>query len=445
MRVEFLQSIDFNQMLVYSTFVHLLFLTVVMYLPSPRIEEQIVVPTFRLDLIELPPTTKISASTTEKKKEVVTPPVKKRVAHKPKPITKIQKREKIKPLALKPKAKQLPLPKPVIKTPEAKLLSPSKPMPEELKINKKVLEDLEALQSSVPKKSILQELDEVARTSPKPRAKKVIPPKLMQEETFKEIEKKKVQELPIKSEQAKVLPLVDGSEVEAQERELAELLKESDRITQLTPVTQEKKEVFTKPTKLKQTTASDLIKELEAMENKKTFSVDVPVEQKQPEELNPVSAFKGSVEKPLMSVAEKFEELEESSQEVRVDVSQDRMIRREFKTVIERGEVPVLDVDPGPETSNVLSTYVGKVYKRVYSKWKTPLGIKAKKVVVAFTIFRNGNIDKPVIRESAGDENLDSIAVRAILDAVPFPMLPEELRRPNLRTNITFKYVPAKK
>ena len=115
MRVEFLQSIDFNQMLVYSTFVHLLFLTVVMYLPSPRIEEQIVVPTFRLDLIELPPTTKISASTTEKKKEVVTPPVKKRVAHKPKPITKTQKREKIKPLALKTKAKQLPLPKPVIK------------------------------------------------------------------------------------------------------------------------------------------------------------------------------------------------------------------------------------------------------------------------------------------------------------------------------------------
>ena len=445
MRVEFLQSIDFNQMLVYSTFVHLFFLTVVMYLPSPRIEEQIVVPTFRLNLIELPPTTKISASTTEKKKEVVAPPVKKHVAHKPKPITKTQKREKIKPLALKPKAKQLPLPKPIIKTPEAKLLSPSKPMPEELKINKKVLEDLEALQSSVPKKSILQELDEVARTSPKPRAKKVIPPKLMQEETFKEIKKKKVQELPIKSEQVKVLPLVDGSEVEAQERELAELLKESDQITQLTPVTQEKKEVFTKPTKLKQTTAADLIKELEAMENKKTFSVDVPVEQKQPEGLNSVSAFKGSIEKPLMSVAKKFEELEKSSQEVRVDVSQDRMIRREFKTVIQRDEVPATETDSELEASNALSIFVGRIYKRVYSKWKTPLGTKAKKVVVAFTIFRNGNIDKPVIRESAGDENLDSIAVRAILDSVPFPPLPEELRRPNLRISIIFKYVPEKK
>ncbi len=58
MRVEFLPSIDFNQMLVYSTFVHLLFLTWLMFLPDPKTQEQIVVPTFRLDLIELSPKAK---------------------------------------------------------------------------------------------------------------------------------------------------------------------------------------------------------------------------------------------------------------------------------------------------------------------------------------------------------------------------------------------------
>ena len=65
-------------------------------------------------------------------------------------------------------------------------------------------------------------------------------------------------------------------------------------------------------------------------------------------------------------------------------------------------------------------------------------------MVVAFTIFPKGNIDKPVIRESAGDENLDSIAVRAIFDSVPFPPLPQELHRLNLRVSIIFKYVPEK-
>ena len=102
MRIEFLQSIDFNQMLVYSTFVHLLCLTVVMFLPSPRIQEQIIVPTFRLDLVELPSVVK-STPTPEKKKKVVAQPVKKSVASKPKLIAQKQGRKKKKTLKPKPK------------------------------------------------------------------------------------------------------------------------------------------------------------------------------------------------------------------------------------------------------------------------------------------------------------------------------------------------------
>jgi len=109
MRVEFLPSIDFNQMLVYSTFVHLLFLTWVMFLPDHRTQEQIVVPTFRLDLIELSP--KAKPASLPKKKEVSPPATaKKKAAPKAKPIVK-----KLKRSTLKPKAKQLPPPKPVFK------------------------------------------------------------------------------------------------------------------------------------------------------------------------------------------------------------------------------------------------------------------------------------------------------------------------------------------
>ena len=64
---------------------------------------------------------------------------------------------------------------------------------------------------------------------------------------------------------------------------------------------------------------------------------------------------------------------------------------------------------------------------------------------VSFTIFSKGNIDNPIVHKSSGDKNLDSIAVRAIIDAVPFPDLPQELDRSNLKINIVFKYVLEKK
>ena len=95
--------------------------------------------------------------------------------------------------------------------------------------------------------------------------------------------------------------------------------------------------------------------------------------------------------------------------------------------------------------SNALSDYVGKVYKRVYSNWKTPFGVKIKDVVVSFSIFPKGNINNPVILESTGDKTLDAIAVSAILSSVPFPILPAELLRPNLKISIVFKYVPENK
>ncbi|MCS5599637.1 MAG: TonB C-terminal domain-containing protein, partial [Rhodospirillales bacterium] len=71
-----------------------------------------------------------------------------------------------------------------------------------------------------------------------------------------------------------------------------------------------------------------------------------------------------------------------------------------------------------------------------------PLGLHDNDLLVSFTIFSKGNINNPTIRKSAGDKNLDSIAVRAIIDSAPFPELPEELHRPNLKVIINFKYVP---
>jgi len=439
MRVEFLPSIDFNQMLVYSTFTHLLFLTWVMFLPDHRTQEQIVVPTFRLDLIELSP--KENAPSSKKQQAVPSASAKKKAEPKAKPIVK-----KLKRSALKPKVKKSPPPKPIIK---AKQLPPPKPIIKESKARKKILEDLKSFESNSIKRSPLEQLDLLARLAPKVQEEKVIPPKAMQEETFREPERKKAAELPAEPEPkvelpaepepkvellvdpkpGKLLPRVDDIEITAKERELIAL---SEQLVKLDL----RKEVQS---------TSALMTELEAIENKEVHPTDILMDGEQFEKSDSFSAFKSIKGESFNAVVEKFQDLEESSEEIKIDVSQGQMVLKEFKTSIQRGGVPVSETKTEPETSSALSLYVGKVYKRVYSKWKTPLGSKFENVTVSFTIFSKGNINSPVIRKSAGDKNLDSIAVSAIIDSVPFPELPEELNRPNLKVNIIFKYVPEKK
>ena len=395
MRVEFLPSIDFNQMLVYSTFVHLLFLTWVMFLPDPRTQEQIVVPTFRLDLIELSPKAKPASSP------------KKKVAPIKKPIAKKLTRSK-----LKPKAKQLPPPKPIIKK--------SKP-------RKKILEDLKSLESNLPKQSTLQQLDLLSRLTLKAQEKKITSPKAMQEETFRELEREKEAELPAEPKPEKLLPRVDDIEITKKGSESIAL---SEQLVKL-------------DLKKEAQSTSSLMKELEAIEKKEIHPTDILLEGEHFEESKSPSAFKDIKGDSLTSVVEKFQELEDSSEEIKIDISQGRVVFKEFKTSIQRSGAPVPETES--EVSSALSLYVGGVYKRIYSRWKTPLGQKISDVVVSFTIFSKGNINNPTIRKSAGDKNLDSIAVRAILSSVPFPALPKELHRSNLKINIVFNYVPEKK
>ena len=382
MRVEFLPSIDFNQMLVYSTFAHLLFLTWIIFLPNYGTQEQIIVPTFRLDLIELSP-----------KAKPVSLPINREVV--PQAATKKK---------VVTKTKQLPPPKPLLK---------------ESKVRKKIIEDLKSLEDISSKQSLLQQLNLLARL-PKAQESKVISPKVMQEETFREQDRAQTAELPLKSEPERSFPLVDDTQTK------------SERLVKLNI----KKEEQPK---------SDLMKELEAIENKEIHPTDIPIEEVQFEKPNSVSAFKSIKGKSFTSVVEKLQELEESSEEIKIDVSQGQVALEKFKTSIQRGEVPVPEMENETEGSNALSQYVGLIYKLVYSKWKSPLGSKFKDVTVSFTIFSKGNINTPVVRKSARDKNLDSIAVSAIIDAAPFPELPEKLKRSNLKINIIFKYVPEKK
>merc|ERR1711969_296924 len=100
---------------------------------------------------------------------------------------------------LKPKAKQLPPPKPIIK---------------ESKARKKILENLKSFESNSIKRSPLEQLDLLARLAPKVQEEKVISPKAMQEETFREPERKKAAELPAEPEPKVELPAEPEPKVE---------------------------------------------------------------------------------------------------------------------------------------------------------------------------------------------------------------------------------------
>ena len=61
MRAEFPKSIDFNQMLVFSVFGHLVILTIALFLPKHLQEAKVVVPSFIVNLVETSSGNKLAA------------------------------------------------------------------------------------------------------------------------------------------------------------------------------------------------------------------------------------------------------------------------------------------------------------------------------------------------------------------------------------------------
>ena len=439
-RLEFLQSTDFNQMLVNSTFVHLLALTILLFLPSPKYQELIVIPTFKLDIIALEPGKKTAS-----------------------PSAVGQKERSPKPIAKKVVAKRLP---------------PSKPVAEKTETIRKQLSDLEALGSAVPEKSsksVLKELDQLARLSPGIHAKKIPPPKPIQKKALGVKKIQKPRELPLETKSAAPPPLTGGLLKDFEELKMKEVAQpktiavEKDVSRKAARAEERELAVLAeRPLELKAKKAtdgkSDLLKELDAaMAEDQVALSTIPEKEEQLKSLAPVQ--ERPEEKPLQPLRDRLGALEKSPVKIEIDMSQDRVAFKEFQSGIREMKAPVLpksskttkpeilafaDHEGSPE-SDFLSLYMGKIYERVYSKWKTPLGyqkwnesflIKDLQVDTAFTIYKGGNIDKPIIRKSAGDEDLNSVALKAIYDSAPFPPLPKEWKHANLPVTMIFRYVP---
>jgi len=60
------------------------------------------------------------------------------------------------------------------------------------------------------------------------------------------------------------------------------------------------------------------------------------------------------------------------------------------------------------EEQNVdFPSYVTKMKKDIQAKWKPPAGFELRKVVVVFSVLRNGAIVEPAIVQGCGEESID--------------------------------------
>jgi protein TonB len=83
-------------------------------------------------------------------------------------------------------------------------------------------------------------------------------------------------------------------------------------------------------------------------------------------------------------------------------------------------------VGPNSAFGNQFGAYADLVVQRVTDKWQTSglAGLQLPMAVITFDILRDGSVKNPKIAQGSGNSTLDYSALRAVMDAGPFPPLP---------------------
>jgi protein TonB len=99
-------------------------------------------------------------------------------------------------------------------------------------------------------------------------------------------------------------------------------------------------------------------------------------------------------------------------------------------------------VGPNSVFGNKFGAYADLVVKRVTEKWQTSgmAGAHAAPIViVTFDILRDGSIRNSQIAQRSGNSTLDYSALRAVMDAAPFPPLPPAYERNEANVELHFQ------
>jgi hypothetical protein len=320
-----------------------------------------------------------------------------------------------------------------------------------------VLEALNKLEGQkaivAPKaKSMVEELDQLARLETKTSPAKPIEKKPIAEKTFQELETLKNKKIQDKRAMVPVPPhkdvLVDFEALKMEENLPEEVLPKEASLEKLQELVAEKME----PEKPK-APELDLLKELAQLAKLDALPVLVPGVKMEKPALNEGRQKSSKSYDPII---EKLSALSVDSEPVTVEVSRSKLKSSRFQSKLRALPGPlakerqfrtedsyVVSKKEGTPGANIKSLYVGSIQERIYKNWREPLAEEHnQETVVSFFIFPGGNIDKPVVKKSSGVAALDTLAVRAVLDSVLFPKFPKELKMSNIHVNIYFKYVP---
>ena len=89
--------------------------------------------------------------------------------------------------------------------------------------------------------------------------------------------------------------------------------------------------------------------------------------------------------------------------------------------------------------------YLRQVTQKIQIEWQRQNRVREpeQKPVVFFEIHRDGSIRPPKVEQSSGNAVYDQAALRSVVDASPFPPLPQDWSRPSLRVMMRFDLTPA--
>ncbi len=90
---------------------------------------------------------------------------------------------------------------------------------------------------------------------------------------------------------------------------------------------------------------------------------------------------------------------------------------------------------------NRFGAYADLVAQRVTEKWQNSAfaGQSAPVVIVTFDIQRDGSVRNAKVVQRSGNSTLDYSALRAVMDAAPFPPLPSEFDRNEANVELQFQ------
>jgi protein TonB len=98
-------------------------------------------------------------------------------------------------------------------------------------------------------------------------------------------------------------------------------------------------------------------------------------------------------------------------------------------------------VGPNSAFGNQFGAYADLVVQRVTEKWQTNglAGLRLPMAVITFDILRDGSVKNAQIMQRSGNSTLDYSALRAVMDAGPFPPLPADYSGSSTNVELRFQ------